>query len=412
MVAETVSVGTELLLGQIVDTNAVYLSQGLVKLGIDLLRRTTVGDNRQHIAQAVREGLERADLVLVTGGLGPTPDDVTATGIADAFGVPLVRHPEAEGWLVASLQRRGLEPSPTLLKQADLPEGADWLPNPVGTAPGIWMERDEKIVVAMPGVPAEMEAMFEQEVIPRLQRLAGRQVLRWRVFRCVGIGESALTDRLGELMESANPTLGTLVKPGEVWLRVVAKASSEGEAEGLLESMEEQIRQRVGEWLLAVGDDPIEILVGQRLRELGWTIATAESVTGGLVCALLTKVPGSSEYVRGSIVAYTEGAKMSLLSVPWDLLREHGAVSSECARWMASHVRARLKAQVGVATTGYAGPTGGEPDKPIGTVFIAVSTPEKTVVERYQLRGMRQQIQERAAHLALVQVLRNLRESK
>jgi PncC family amidohydrolase len=174
--------------------------------------------------------------------------------------------------------------------------------------------------------------------------------------------------------------------------------------------MEGQIRQRVGEWLLAIGDEPIEVLVGQRLRELGWAIATAESITGGLICALLTEVPGSSEYVRGGIVAYTEATKMSLLSVPWDLLQKHGAVSAECARWMASHVRARLKAQVGVATTGYAGPTGGEPDKPIGTVFIAVSTPEKTVVERYQLRGTRRQIRERAAHLALVQVLRSLRE--
>jgi nicotinamide-nucleotide amidase len=410
MVAEIVSVGTELLLGQIVDTNAVYLSQWLAKLGIDLFRRTTVGDNRQRIAQAIREGLERADLILTTGGLGPTPDDVTAAGIADAFGVPLTRHPEAEAWLVALLQGRGIAPSPTLLKQTDLPEGADWLPNPVGTAPGIWMERDGKIVVAMPGVPAEMEAMFEQEVVPRLQRLAGGQVLRWRVFRFVGIGESALTDRLGELMESVNPTLGTLVKPGEVWLRVAAKANSEAEAEALLDSMEEQIRQRVGEWLLAIGDEPIEVLVGQRLRELGWAIATAESITGGLICTLLTEVPGSSDYVRGAIVAYTEATKMSLLSVPWDLLQKHGAVSAECARWMASHVRARLKAQVGVATTGYAGPTGGEPNKPIGTVFIAVSTPEKTVVERYQLRGTRRQIRERAAHLALVQVLRSLRE--
>jgi nicotinamide-nucleotide amidase len=309
MVAEIVSVGTELLLGQIVDTNAVYLSQWLAKLGIDLFRRTTVGDNRQRIAQAIREGLERADLILTTGGLGPTPDDVTAAGIADAFGVPLTRHPEAEAWLVALLQGRGIAPSPTLLKQTDLPEGADWLPNPVGTAPGIWMERDGKIVVAMPGVPAEMEAMFEQEVVPRLQRLAGGQVLRWRVFRFVGVGESALTDRLGELMESVNPTLGTLVKPGEVWLRVAAKANSEAEAEALLDSMEEQIRQRVGEWLLAVGDEPIEVLVGQRLRELGWAIATAESITGGLICTLLTEVPGSSDYVRGAIVAYTEATK-------------------------------------------------------------------------------------------------------
>lgn len=409
MVAEIISVGTELLLGQIVDTNAVYLSQHLAHLGIDLYRRATVGDNQQRIAQAVREALLRADVVILTGGLGPTPDDVTAAGIAEAFGVPLVRHPEAEAWLMDLLLRRGITPSPTLLKQADLPEGAQMLVNPIGTAPGIWMERDGKVAVAMPGVPAEMEAMFEQEVVLRLRERLGNEVLRWRLLRFANIGESALTDRLGELMHSVNPTLGTLVKPGEVWLRLAAKATSEAEADEMLNTMEAQVRERAGEWLIAVGDEPIEVLVGQRLRERGLTIATAESVTGGLVCALLTNVPGSSDYVRGGVIAYTEGAKMQLLGVPWEVLRKEGAVSAECARIMAGQVRARFKAHIGVATTGYAGPTGGEPDKPIGTVFIAISTPEGTTVQRHQLRGTRHQVRDRAAYLSLVQVLRTMR---
>ncbi|MFA0753295.1 MAG: hypothetical protein IMHGJWDQ_001066 [Candidatus Fervidibacter sp.] len=411
MVAEIVSVGTELLLGQIVDTNAVYLSQQLAKLGIDLYRRVTVGDNRQRIADAICDAFLRADVVLLTGGLGPTPDDVTAEGIADAFGVPLTRHPKVEAWLRELLRQRGIAPSPTLLKQADLPEGADWLKNPIGTAPGIWMEREGKIAIAMPGVPAEMEAMFEQEVVPRLQQRLTGEVLRWRILRFSGIGESALTDRLGELMTSPNPTLGTLVKQGEVWLRIAAKAPSEREAETLLDEMEAKVIERVGEWLLAVGDEPIEVLVGKRLKALGLTIATAESVTGGLVCAMLINLPGSSEYVRGGVIAYTEAVKMHLLGVPWEVLQTEGAVSETCARLMASQVRTRLKAHIGVATTGYAGPTGGEPDKPIGTVFIAVSTPFGTHVERYQLRGTRQQIRERAAYLALVQVLRSLPET-
>ncbi|MFN3420226.1 MAG: competence/damage-inducible protein A [Armatimonadota bacterium] len=408
MTAEIISVGTELLLGQIVDTNAVYLSQQLAKLGIDLYRRSTVGDNRQRIADAVREALSRADLVLMTGGLGPTPDDVTAAGISDAFGVQLVRHPEAESWLIDLLLKRGITPSQTLLKQADLPEGSDWLPNPVGTAPGIWMEKEGKIVVAMPGVPAEMEAMFEREVVPRLQRRTSGEVLRWRILRFSGIGESALTDRLGELMQNQNPTLGTLVKPGEVWLRIAAKAQTEKEAETMLDEIEAKVRERIGEWLFAVGDEPIEVLVGERLKASGLTIATAESITGGLVCSTLINVPGSSTYVRGGIVAYTDAAKMHLLGVPWEVLQREGAVSENCARWMASQVRVKLKAHIGVATTGYAGPTGGEPDKPIGTVFIAISTPNGTKVERFQLRGTRQQIRERAAYLALVQVLRAL----
>ncbi len=408
MTAEVISVGTELLLGQIVDTNAVYLSQQLAKLGIDLYRRSTVGDNRQRIADAVREALSRADLVLLTGGLGPTPDDMTAAGMADAFGVQLVRHPEAEKWLTDSLLQIGITPSQTLLKQADLPEGADWLPNPVGTAPGIWMEKEGKIAIAMPGVPTEMEAMFEREVLPRLQRRISGEVLRWRILRFSGIGESALTDRLGELMQSNNPTLGTLVKPGEVWLRIAAKAQTEEEANTMLDEMEAKVRERVGEWLIAVGDEPIEVLVGEKLKAQGLTIATAESITGGLVCSTLINVPGSSQYVRGGIVAYCDALKMHLLGVPWEVLQKEGAVSETCAKWMASQVRVRLKAHIGVATTGYAGPTGGEPDKPIGTVFIAVSTPTETRVERFQLRGTRQQIRERAAYLALVQVLKTL----
>ncbi|MFN4180124.1 MAG: competence/damage-inducible protein A [Armatimonadota bacterium] len=408
MTAEIISVGTELLLGQIIDTNAVYLSQQLAKLGIDLYRRSTVGDNRQRIADAVREALSRADLVLMTGGLGPTPDDVTAAGISDAFGVQLVRHHEAEVWLTDLLLKRNITPSQTLLKQADLPEGSDWLPNPVGTAPGIWMEKEGKIVVAMPGVPAEMEAMFEQEVVPRLQKRISGEVLRWRILRFSGIGESALTDRLGELMQNQNPTLGTLVKPGEVWLRIAAKAQTEKEAEAMLDEIEAKVRDRAGEWLVAVGDEPIEVLVGERLKANGLTIATAESITGGLICSTLINVPGSSAYVRGGIVAYTDAAKMHLLGVPLEVLQREGVVSENCARWMAIQVRVKLKAHIGVAATGYAGPTGGEPDKPIGTVFIAISTPNGAKVERFQLRGTRQQIRERAAYLALVQVLRML----
>ncbi len=333
---------------------------------------------------------------------------MTAQGIADAFGVSLVRHPEAEAWLVGLLNRRGISPSTTLLKKADLQQGAQWLPNPVGTAPGIWMEREGKIAVAMPGVPAEMEAMFLQEVVPRLKERLSQRALRWRILRFAGIGESALTDQLGELMQSPNPTLGTLVKPGEVWVRVVANAPSEEEAEALLTEMEAKVRRSAGQWLFAIGDEPLEVLVGQALKARNWSIATAESLTGGLVCATLVNVPGSSKYVRGGIVAYTDAAKMHLLGVPWEVLQKEGAVSETCARWMAMQVRTRLKAHVGVATTGYAGPTGGEPDKPVGTVFIAVSTPVGTNVERYQLRGTRQQIRERAAALALIQVLRSL----
>ncbi len=408
MTAEIISVGTELLLGQIVDTNAVYLSQQLAKLGIDLYRRSTVGDNRQRIADAVREALSRANLVLLTGGLGPTPDDVTAAGIADAFSVQLVRHPEAESWLTDLLLQRGITPSQTLLKQADLPEGADWLPNPVGTAPGIWMERNGKIAIAMPGVPAEMEAMFESQILPKMQKRISGEVLRWRILRFSGIGESALTERLGDLMQSRNPTFGTLVKPGEVWLRIAVKAQTEEEANAILEEMEAKVREIVGKWIIAVGDEPIEVLIGKKLKALGLTIATAESITGGLVCSTLINVPGSSDYVRGGIVAYNEAVKMHLLGVPWEVLEKEGAVSENCAKWMANQVRVRLKANIGVATTGYAGPTGGEPDKPVGTVFIAISTPTETFVEHFQLRGTRQQIRERVSYLALVQVLKTL----
>lgn len=412
MTAEVISVGTELLLGQIVNTNEVYLSQRLALLGVAVIRRVTVGDDAAQIAQAVRSAWQQSDCVLITGGLGPTPDDVTALGIAQGLNVPLVRSPEAAAWLTDLLRQRGIQPNPTLLKQADLPEGATWLPNPVGTAPGIWVEREGKVLAALPGVPAEMEAMFEQEVVPRLKARLRGGVLRWRVLRFVGIGESALTDRLKDWNFNESLSFGTLVKPGEVWLRLMAKASSEEEAIVLLNEAEAAVRERVGEWLFAVGEEPLEEMVGNALKERQWSIATAESVTGGLVCATLIKVPGSSAYVRGGVVAYEDSVKMHLLGVPWEVLQTEGAVSESCARWMAIQVRSRLKAHVGVATTGYAGPTGGEPEKPIGTVFIAVSTPIATVVERYQLRGTRQQIRERATALALIQTLRTLTAGK
>ncbi|MCS7223351.1 MAG: competence/damage-inducible protein A [Armatimonadetes bacterium] len=409
MVAEIISVGTELLLGQVTDTNASFLSRRLADLGIDLYRRTTVGDNVQRIGQVIQEALSRSDLALMTGGLGPTPDDVTAEGVAVAFGVRLVFHPQAEEWLLQRLSSRGIRPSPTLLKQALLPEGAIPIPNPIGTAPGIWMEKDGKRVIVLPGVPSEMEAMFDDEVTPRLKDLLKGDVLRVRVLRFSGVGESALTDRLADIMGGSNPTVGTLVKPGEVWLRLACKAPSETDAEAALNELHKKIVERVGQWLVGVGEDPLEVLVMEALKGKGWTIATAESVTGGLIGARLTFVPGASQHYRGGIIAYTEGVKMSLLSVPWSVIAEKGVVSEECARHMAGFVRTRLRADVGVSTTGYAGPTGGEEDKPIGTVFIGLVTPNETKVERYQLRGNRQQIRDAAAQLALAVTLRSLK---
>jgi nicotinamide-nucleotide amidase len=410
MQAELLSVGTELLLGHVLDTNASFLAEKLSGLGIDVFYKTTVGDNPRRLAEALRHSLARSDLVISTGGLGPTSDDITAAIVSEVVGEEVAVHQPSAQRIRHRLQERGLEPGESHLKQAHLPRGSIAVPNPVGTAPGFIVEKGGKTVIALPGVPAEMTAMMVESVIPYLrQRLKAPGIIKSRVLKFTGIGESLLEEKLKDLMTGQkNPSLAPLAKVGEVHLRITAKADSEAEADQMIAELEQRVRSRVGEHIFGADAETIEEVVGRRLRERGMKLATAESCTGGLIGHRLTNVPGSSDYFTGTVVAYSDAAKVCLLGVPEELIRRHGSVSEPVALAMAKGARAIAGSDVGLAVTGIAGPGGATAKKPVGLVHVAVSSAAGERCEAHHLAGDRLLVKERAAQAALNLLLRQL----
>ena len=409
---ELLSVGTELLLGEIVDTNAAFLAEKLSELGINVYHKTTVGDNAERLAAALRVILGRADVVLATGGLGPTEDDITAAVIADVMGVDLVDD-EVSGEKIRSFARqRGLTALGSLLKQARVPRGAITVPNPVGTAPGFIHVKDGKTAIALPGVPAEMKAMAEQTVLPYLAGRAsaeGGAVIVSRILRLAGIGESQAEAEVPDLIRGSNPTVAPYAKTFEVHLRIGARAANREAAEAMIAPVEAEIRRRLGKHVYGVDGETLEAAIGTMLRTSGKTLALAESCTGGLIGHRITNVSGSSDYLLASLVTYSNEAKIKLLGVPEAMIAERGAVSEGTARAMAEGVRAACGADVGVSVTGIAGPTGGTEAKPVGLTYIAVADDAGTVVEEHRLRGDRLMVKERAAQTALYMLYRRLR---
>lgn len=407
MHAEILSVGTELLLGQIVNTNAAYLSRRLSEIGIDLFRQVAVGDNLERIRAALLEALERAEVVVITGGLGPTADDLTAQAIAAALGRDLVLDEESAARIRCLLQSRGVTLLESHLKQARVPAGARILPNPIGTAPGFIVERDGRVVCALPGVPCEMEAIVEQSLLPQLRQRAPAATIRSRVLRFIGIGESALEALIADLVAAqSNPTIAPLAQMGEVHLRLTAKAPDPAEADRMLDRLEAAVRERAGDYIYGRDEDSLEAALGQRLRAANLTIGAAESCTGGLIGHRITQVPGSSDYFLGSVVAYSNAAKIALLGVPQQALAEHGAVSEAVALAMASGARRTLGCALAVSTTGIAGPGGATPGKPIGLTYVGFSGPSGDKCEKHLLAGSRDMIKWRAAGAALALALR------
>jgi nicotinamide-nucleotide amidase len=401
MTCEIISVGTELLLGQIVDTNAAFLSRELAAIGVPLFWRVTVGDNRERLTHALRQALERADVVITIGGLGPTEDDLTREAIADALGEPLVFDAELGEHLRQLFAARGREATPSQLRQAYRPASAVPLPNPYGTAPGLKIEREGKWLFALPGPPNEFIPMVREQVIPVLQEHSGGRVIRSRVLRLCGIGEADVEARVQDLVRRSNPTLAPLAHLGEVHLRITANASSPEEAEQVIAQMERAVRERLGDYIYGTDETTLEQVVVSLLREHGQTLATAESCTGGLVSHRITEVPGSSEVFVGGVVAYSNMVKEQELGVPHAILEQHGAVSEPTARAMAEGVRQQLGSYWGIGITGIAGPTGGTPEKPVGLVYIALSDPTGTLVERQLFLGDRHTVKWRASQVAL-----------
>ena len=414
MRVELFSIGTELLLGEIVDTNAAYLAEQLSQLGIHVYHKTTVGDNAERLAAALRIGLERAEVVLATGGLGPTEDDITAAVAADVAGVDLVSDEASAERIRAFARQRGIALLESLLKQARAPCGAEVVPNPVGTAPGFILFWNGKTVIALPGVPAEMRAMAEQTVLPYLARRAaaeGAATIVTRVLRLAGLGESQAEAEIKDLIQGqTNPTIAPYAKTMEVHLRLAAKAPTREEALALIAPVEEAIRRRLGEHVYGVDGENLETRVGQLLREAGRTLAVAESCTGGLIGHRLTNIPGSSDYLRAAVVTYANEAKEQFLGVPRAVLDAHGAVSRETAQAMAEGVRRACGTDYGLSVTGIAGPAGGSEAKPVGLTYLGLADETETTAEEHRLRGDRMMIKERAAQLALYLLYRRLRE--
>ncbi|MFN3689836.1 MAG: competence/damage-inducible protein A [Fimbriimonadales bacterium] len=401
MQVELISIGTELLLGQIVDTNAAWLSARLAEIGVGVYRRTTVGDNLGRIVAVLHEALARADGVITIGGLGPTDDDLTRTAMAQILGEPLVLDAGEAARLKAFFAARGREANERQLRQAMRPVSAQPLPNPNGTAPGLYAEFQGKPIFALPGPPNEFEPMARTHVLPRLAAQTGGQVIRSRVLRLCGIGESDAEAQVSDLARSENPTLAPLAKLGEVHLRITARADSPNTAETMINQMEQAVRARLGAYIYGVDETTLEQAVVQSLLEAGQSLVVAESCTGGLLGHRITSVAGSSAVFLGGVVSYSNALKETLVGVPRTVLETHGAVSEPTARAMAQGIRERLGGWWGIGITGIAGPSGGTPDKPVGLVYIGVSDPQATVVKRQIFAGDRATIKYRATQYAL-----------
>ena len=392
MIVEVVAVGTELLLGQTVNTNSAYLGEHLAELGMDAHYQVVVGDNHDRMVDTLLTAIGRAGAVIVTGGLGPTQDDITREAICASTGREMRFDEKHAERLRAFWDRLGREFPESNLCQAEYPEGAEQLDNPRGTAPGLFLDHEGVLIFALPGVPAELYRMFQDHVIPRLRRGSGSdEVLVSRVLRTWGLGESAVADRLDDLYHAtANPSMAFLASAGEVKVRLSAKAPSEAEARSMIAPVEQMVRERLGAAVFAVDEQTLEKILLDELKERSWTIGTAESVTSGMLAARLSLLPGSSQVFRGSVVAYGADLKQNLLGVPQETIDSHGVVSAETAIAMAGGAARMLGADVVTALTGVAGP---DPlEHPPGTVFVAVRTPEDTRVRSLRMPGDRERV--------------------
>ena len=409
MKAEIISIGTELLLGQTVNSDAAIIAAALATLGMDLLHVQTVGDNPERLGKALELAASRSQIIFTTGGLGPTDDDLTKTAVAKFSGAPLVEYPEA---VISLREYFGDRPmSANQIRQAWLPAGSILFPNSVGTAPGCATPiANGGHVILLPGPPAELGAMLEQSVIPFLQTLSNSAIHSIDI-RTFGIGEGAAAERIADLMQGANPTVAPYASGGEMFVRVTAKAKDRESAAALCRPVVAEVRARLGDVVYGENLPSLEAAVLERLLETGQTVATAESCTGGLLAKRLTDLPGSSAAFLMGLVTYSNAAKERLLHVPQAMLSEYGAVSPQVAIAMAENMRMLSGADFALATTGIAGPTGATPEKPLGLVYISLAAAQKTWLCEMRPHGRyagRSRVRERAASTALDMLRRRL----
>lgn len=381
MSAEIICVGTELLLGEILNRNAQFLAQQLADIGIPHYYQTVVGDNPARLKQVVEIANERSQVLIFTGGLGPTPDDLTTETLADFFGVPLVERPEILEDIARKYAQRGREMTPSNRKQALIPQGAEVLPNPSGTAPGIiWQPRPGLTILTFPGVPFEMQRMWKETAVPYLKSLGfGKEIIYSRTLKFWGIAESALAEKVSAFLNLPNPTVAPYASKGEVKLRISAKAGSEAEAKQRILPVEKQLQEIGGLDYYGVDNDTLASVAGQMLLASGETVSVAESCTGGGLGQMLTTVTGSSKYFLGGVISYDNQVKISLLGVSPQDITKLGAVSATVAEQMAVGVRSRLSTTWALSITGVAGPGGGTATKPVGLVYIGLAGPNSEV---------------------------------
>ena len=409
---EILCVGTELLLGSILNGNARWIAEQLATLGLPHYRQTVVGDNPDRLADAVRDAANRSTILITTGGLGPTPDDLTTASLAAAFDTPLEERPELWLEIQRKLGSNGRVVAESNRRQAFLPRQAEVLPNPLGSAPGmIWTPKPGFTVLTFPGVPSEMRAMWHGTAAAWLQREAGAEgIFNSRQLRFTGIGESDLAEQVADLLDGRNPTVAPYASLGDVTLRITAHAADAAAAEALLDPIESELRRLVGQHCYGRDDDSLAGSVLQLLRDRGETLAVAESCTGGALGAAITAVPGSSDVFLGGVIAYSNAIKQQLLGVPADLLETYGAVSDPVVEAMAEGVRRQLGSDWAIAISGIAGPGGGTQEKPVGLVHLAIAGPEGTdaSAERFGDRRGRQAVQELSVIRSLDRLRRGL----
>lgn len=396
ILAEVVTIGDEILYGQITDTNTVWMSTELDKIGIKTVRKSSVGDQEDKILQILEEAGNRADIVLLTGGLGPTKDDITKKTLCRYFNDELIMNEDALAFVTEFFNKRGRPLTEINRQQALIPSLCTYLPNKTGTAPGMWFEKKEgnergTIYVSMPGVPSEMKYLMANEVIPRLKKYFETPVIYHKMIRTIGIGESLLAEKIEKWEDSLPPHIKLAYLPsfGQVRLRLTGVGENEEILKQEVQEEVDKVLPLIQSFVFGFDDEDIEAAIGKLLKSKDKTVSAAESCTGGYVSHMFTKVPGSSAYFMGSVVSYDNSVKMNVLGVKPETLQAHGAVSEETVTQMAEGVRALMKTDYAIATTGVAGPDGGTPEKPVGTLWIACAMVGKTVARKVQMSNQR-----------------------
>jgi nicotinamide-nucleotide amidase len=402
MNAEIIAVGSEMLTPERVDTNSLYLTGELNNLGVEVVAKCVVGDHRDRLAEAVHQALARSEIVILSGGLGPTEDDVTREAVAQALGRKLVFDPEIAEALERRFARANRKMAEVNKRQALVIEGADVLPNDRGTAPGQWLEESGSVAMLLPGPPHELKSMFERECLPRLRRLAPQQAIRTALLRVAGMPESDLDQLISPVYKKyLNPVTTILAANGEIQVHLRARCATEAEAGALLAEVAAPIERLLGDRLYSRNGDPLEVVVGKLLRDRRATVSVAESCTGGMLGERLTSVPGSSDYFVGGFIAYADAMKVELLGVPPEVLDEHGAVSKQTAEAMATGARRRTGSTYALAVTGIAGPDGGSESKPVGSVYLSIADDAGAHTEHRRFLGDRQRIRLFTVQMAL-----------